>query len=66
MGRLVTVLLASAPSRRAPGSVDRISPGDIPIAQPVQFDFVVDPCSAKAHGLPIRPAGLAQAYEVID
>lgn len=64
MGRLVTVLLASAPSRRAPGSVDRISPGDI--AQPVQFDFVVDPSTAKAHGLPIRLAGLAQANAVID
>ena len=69
------VLLAYAPNypaqfRRTAYYIDRIlkgtKPADLPVEQPMRFDFVINLQTAQALGLTISPHVLLQATEVIQ
>ena len=56
--------------RRAAHYVDRIlrgaKPADLPVEQPMTFDFIINLQTAQALGLTIPHHGLLQATEVIQ
>ena len=56
--------------RRAATYVDKVlngsRPGDLPVEQPVRFEFIVNLRTAKAFGVEISPNLVARADEVIE
>ena len=56
--------------RRAATYVDKIvngaRPGDLPVEQPIRFEFIVNLRTAKAFGMEISPNLVARADEVIE
>lgn len=58
------------PYHRSAAYVDRIlkgaKPTDLPVAQPTQFDFIVNLKTAQAIGLTVPPSVLQQATEIIQ
>jgi putative ABC transport system substrate-binding protein len=56
--------------RRSGDFVDKIlhgtKPVDIPVEQPIKFDFVIHLTTAKALGLTMPPTFIASADEVIE
>ena len=56
--------------RRAATYVDKVlngsRPGDLPVEQPVRFEFIVNLRSARAFGMEISPNLVARADEVIE